>query len=341
MRRRLCHTLLSSFFSSCCRCWPAASFSFLLALAGCGDLPRPFQGQPGANATRLAQPPPSRLAVEAAPAALQLSSDSGKLFADTLAAGLQALEIPADADRVQPGDWRLALHAESRGSDVVPAFTVRDPTGRDRGTTESRPVPGFAWQEAAPATLRQAAADAVPAISDLLTRIQAREQRADPNSLFNRPAKVFIPPVTGAPGDGNFTLTSQLRTKLEKLGPVVQGSAIGADFIVRGEVRVVDIAGHQQRVEIQWIISDATARERGRVVQLNEIPAGTLNRFWGDIAVVVATEASGGVRDVILTQSGRRGQGNSDEPVKSDGIRPNETRPVGIKRGETTSDAPS
>ena len=42
------------------------------------------------------------------------------------------------------------------------------------------------------------------------------------------------------------------------------------------------------------------------VVQLNEIPAGTLNQYWGDVAAVVAREAAGGVRDVILTQSGRR-----------------------------------
>ena len=34
-----------------------------LALVGCGDLPRPFMGRPGAEAMRLAQPPPPRLSV--------------------------------------------------------------------------------------------------------------------------------------------------------------------------------------------------------------------------------------------------------------------------------------
>jgi hypothetical protein len=34
------------------------------------------------------------------------------------------------------------------------------------------------------------------------------------------------------------------------------------------------------------------------------IPSGTLDRYWGDVAVVVATEASNGVNDVILRQSG-------------------------------------
>jgi hypothetical protein len=240
------------------------------------------------------------------PVALNLSSAATRTFADTLAAGLQALEVPADAERLQPGDWRLAVRADNRGSDVVPTFAVLDPTGKERGKTEGRPIPGFSWQEAAPVTMRQAAADAVPAISDLLTRIQAREQRADPNSLFNRPAKVFVSSVTGAPGDGNTALLKQMRAKLEKLGPLVQDNATGADFILRCEVLVVDTAGNQQRIEIQWIITDASGRERGRVVQLNELPKGTLNGFWGDIATVVATEAAAGVRDVILTQSGRR-----------------------------------
>ena len=86
----------------------------------------------------------------------------------------------------------------------------------------------------------------------------------------------------------------------------MQDTAKGADFIVQGQVRTVPIAGKQIRVEIQWIIKDGTGAERGRVVQLNEVPAGSLSGYWGDVAVAVAQEASGGVKDVILTQSGRR-----------------------------------
>ena len=41
----------------------------------------------------------------------------------------------------------------------------------------------------------------------------------------------------------------------------------------------------------------------GKVVQLKEIPAGTLDHYWGDVAVVVATEASAGISDVIKLQT--------------------------------------
>ena len=98
--------------------------------------------------------------------------------------------------------------------------------------------------------------------------------------------------MTGAPGDGDISLTQQMRARLAVLGPVVLTTPAGADFVVQGEVKVVPIARRQERVEIQWVVKTPAGNERGRVVQLNEIPAGTLNRYWGDVAVVVATEAS-------------------------------------------------
>jgi hypothetical protein len=64
-------------------------------------------------------------------------------------------------------------------------------------------------------------------------------------------------------------------------------------------------------VEIQWIVTQPSrsgtpgGAERGRVVQLNTVPAGSLSGVWGDVAQAVTEEASAGVRDVVLRQSGR------------------------------------
>ena len=138
--------------------------------------------------------------------------------------------------------------------------------------------------------LGQTARDAAPRISALLTGIQ----HADPNSLYNRVAKVQLLPVTGAPGDGNVSLTRQMKTHLAALGPVVQDDAPGADFILQGDVRMVPIPGSQQRVEIVWSVKTPSGDERGKVAQLNEIPAGSLDHYWADVAVVVASEAAGG-----------------------------------------------
>jgi hypothetical protein len=281
------------------------SLLLALLLASCGDLPRPFQGSPGATARRLAVPPPPRLAVPAPTEAL-LSDAASRAFAEAVANNLRGAEVPAVAERVRPGDWRLVMAAEQRAGTVVPTYTVQNPKGEPQGQAEGKPIPAKAWAAATPDTLLAAAADAGPPVSQLLTRIEAAIQQSDPNSLYNRPARVQVADVTGAPGDGNASLAQQVKNHLSQLGPVVQDSGKGADFVVARQVRVVPIAGKRVRVEIQWIVKDATAAERGRVVQLNEVPAGTLDGYWGDVAVAVAKEASAGLKDVILTQSGRR-----------------------------------
>jgi hypothetical protein len=277
----------------------------LFSLTACGDLPRPFQGQPGATAMRLAQPPPARLAVPPPGNAL-LPDAASKQLADAVAKGLQDQEVPAVASDPRKGDWRLLVTAEAHAGAVIPVFTVENPKGEPQGKAEGKPVPVEAWAAAEPATLKQTATDAAPGIAALLTRIEAARQHSDPNSLLNRPARVDVVDVEGAPGDGNQALTKQMRDKLSKLGPVVQDTANGADFILEGHVRMVQEASNLQRVEIQWVLKNAAGDERGRIVQLNEIPAGSLNGYWGDVAVVVAQEASGGVRDALLTQTGRR-----------------------------------
>ncbi len=275
-----------------------------LLLVACGDLPEPFLGNPGATARRLAQPPTPRLAVPPPGNAL-LPDTATRDFASVLADGLQTQEVPAVAADPQVGDWRLLTNVEMKGDTVVPVYTVINPKGEDKGKAEGPPVSTATWSEASHATLDQAAKDAAPKIASLLSNIQSSMQRADPHSLYNRAAKVQILNVTGAPGDGNASLTKQMKTRLAALGPVVQDTDNGADFVVQGVVKVVPISGSQQRVEIQWIIKAANGDERGRVVQLNEIPAGSLDHLWADVAVVVAQEASGGVNDVILRQSGR------------------------------------
>ncbi|HUB15010.1 MAG TPA: hypothetical protein VMB34_23890 [Acetobacteraceae bacterium] len=274
----------------------------LLALVGCGDLPEPFLGNPGRVGRILAQPPAPRLAV--APPGDALLPDAGsKALAGDLAQALQARAVPAVAAEPGQSDWRLVATAALHGNTVVPTFTVVDPFGKDRGHTEGAPVPTAAWAAAGSGTLQQSATTAAPQIAALLTAIQTQQEMADPNSLYHRRAKVMVADVTGAPGDGDESLTRQMRMRLGLLGPQVQTASTGADFTVQGQVRAVAVPGNKQRIEIQWIIKNAKGQDLGRVIQLNEIPAGTLDHYWGDVAVVVATEASGGVNDVIKKQT--------------------------------------
>jgi hypothetical protein len=240
------------------------------------------------------------------PKAGVLADAQATLFAAALANALAAQDVPAVADRARKGDWRLVVAAEPRGGMVVPLYTIDDPAGAEQGSTEGLPIASAAWLQAAPATLKQAAADAAPRLAALLTSIEAARHESNPASLAIRATRVAFRGVTGAPGDGNQSLARQMRSELAKLGEVVQDTEAGADFVFAGAVTTTPTAGGQMRVEIQWTVEDAKGEERGKVVQLNEIPSGTLDHFWGDVAVVVAHEAAGGVRDVILKQTGGR-----------------------------------
>jgi hypothetical protein len=283
-----------------------------LSLAACGDLPEPFIGNPGATARRLAQPLAPMLAIPPGTDTL-LPDAANQELAKQIALALQATEVPAMARAPEKTDWRVIIRADHEGNSITPLYSVQDPKGKEQGSAEGEKVPLQAWANADPALLKQIAAEAGPRIGAVLTSIQVARDKADPGSLYNRAAKVMVPDVTGAPGDGDQALTRQMRARLAVLGPVVLTTPAGADFIVQGEVKVVPIPKQQERVEIQWIIKTGSGDERGRVVQLNEIPTGTLDRYWGDVAVVVAAEASNGVNDVIRRQSGH----DPDEAKKS------------------------
>ena len=314
----------------------------LLALAACGDLPQPFKGRPGLLASRLAQPPPSRLSVPV-PAESLLSDAAAAAWAGAVAEALVAEEIPASPGR-RRSDWALIMSAEVRGTQVVPTYTVQNPKGEAQGTAEGSGISTSAWASGDPAVLKVAAVQAAPGIAALLGRIEAARQLSDPNSLMNRPARIYFSGVTGAPGDGNTSLPAVMRTKMATLGLVVQDTITGADFTLRGEVHTAKGAGNSTRIEVQWFVNnaDATAAERGRIVQLNEVPPGILDRYWGDVAVAVATDAAGGVRDVILNAGARRPDatkpGAAQVGAAQPAVQPGATPPAATRAGTGKAD---
>jgi hypothetical protein len=218
-----------------------------------------------------------------------------------------AAEVPAFAEIVHPGDWQLRLTANLAGNQVQPHYTLLDAGGHSRGDVNGSPVPAAAWAAADPATLNQAAAEAAPQIVGLLRAVDATIKQSDPNSLYNRPARIFLTGVTGARGDGNLSLQRQMRVKLADTGDEVVTRAADADFFVRGIVKITDLPGaRQQQVEIHWLVTDPRDHEAGDIAQGHDIDRGSLDHYWGDVAVAVADEAAGGVHEVITNWSGRK-----------------------------------
>jgi hypothetical protein len=275
-----------------------------LLVTACGDLPEPFLGNPGANARRLSVPVTPLLVVPPPSNAL-LTPQAGADFADVLAHDLRDAEIPTLARKPQTYDWRLTVTAGRDGEQVVPRYAILDPSGHEQGAMDGTPISAPGWVAGAPWVLDEAARDAVPKVLALMTSIRATRDRADPNSLLNRVAKLYVPDVTGAPGDGNAALTRLIRAQLAQSGPLIQTMPEGADFTVKGEVAVTPLPKGQQQVEIAWTVTRPSGALTGKVSQLNSVAAGSLSQNWGDVAVVVAQEAAGGIITVVERFIGR------------------------------------
>jgi hypothetical protein len=136
------------------------------------------------------------------------------------------------------------------------------------------------------------------------------------------PPRLYLLPVRGAPGDGNESLTARMREALGDYGILAQDVADGAGFAADGRVNVVPVGRGMQRVEILWIVSRRDGQDLGRVLQMNEIPAGLLDRFWGDIAFAAAAEAAGGVQRVIENAGGMPARDSSGQRAQQPNAAP-------------------
>ena len=279
----------------------------LLSASGCGDLPQPFAGNPGGDALRLAAPPPSRLDVPPPNGAL-LADRAARIWSEALTVSLLQKEVPAVAQPVRRGDWHLEVTARLRGDQVLPTYRIVGPNGRVQASEDGTAVPAGSWVGAAPALLRANAALAATQVNAMLTGIQAREAQADPNSLLNRITRIWFTGVTGAPGNGNVELAREMATLLPDEHDTLRTDARHADYTVSGRVSVSPPdpkARGVQHVEITWTVVNARGHEAGRATQLHDVPAHSLDGFWGDVAVAAAQEAAGGIHEVIANNEGK------------------------------------
>jgi hypothetical protein len=279
----------------------------LVLLAGCGPLQLPFmqvpmpfeRGPDNSTPDSLVRPPPARIVVPPS-TTLGLPEQDARRFAETLAKALQEQELPVTAAAVPKPDYRLLVGGETEAGQVRLTYTLVDPEGAPIGAAGGpRAVPAAAWASADEATFRAAANEAAPGIAAMLARADAASRQMDVGALVSRLPTVRMRGVSGAPGDGNRSLDRAIRDALAKEGVLVQEGAADGEFALAGRVEVVALPRRQQRVEITWIVARADGTELGKVSQLNEIPAGTLDGLWADVALVVAEQAAGGVAEVI------------------------------------------
>ncbi|HRX37073.1 MAG TPA: hypothetical protein P5337_11805 [Aestuariivirga sp.] len=109
---------------------------------------------------------------------------------------------------------------------------------------------------------------------------------------------VAVMQVEGSPGQGDAELTAAMRRTLTAAGwPVVSKPRPDAITIV-GHVNVAD-SGPEQAVSVRWEVKSPDGKKLGDVKQANRVPAGALDRGWGEAAFAVAEAAAMGIFDIV------------------------------------------
>jgi hypothetical protein len=269
-----------------------------MLLASCGTLPEPFYGDPGSQGAKLVAPAAPVLVVPTPTGAL-LGDKTAAIYANELAGALNGADVPSVARPAERDDWVLTTTAAQTGGNVIPTYAISGPDGKIYGTQTGTPVPAAAWANGDPAALNHATAADALALSKKLAEINAQVQQSNPNSLENRPPRVFMGTVTGAPGDGDDALALNMTRDLPSTQTELVKTAADADFTVTGIVKAQPDANHQMLVELDWIVTDASKRKIGQVTQLHDVAPTDIEPVWGDVAAAAATEAAAGVNEVI------------------------------------------
>lgn len=149
--------------------------------------------------------------------------------------------------------------------------------------------------------------EAIPGEAQVAAAPQAEDTvpEAEPDSPATKAeAKVPIRAVAvmqvkGSPGGGDAELTAAMRRTLADAGwPVVTRRQPDALTIV-GRVKVAGLGGAQQSVSVRWEVQSPDGKTLGDVKQANQVPAGSLDRGWGQAAFAVAEAAATGIFDIV------------------------------------------
>lgn len=273
------------------RCWLLA----LLLLAACNGAPPPIMGR---TAPAAALSPPDSagiyvLPVENAPAA------SATALAAAMATALQQADVPASAQSSNRDSYRLqpvatATSAAAGHESISVVWELRNAAGTVIGSTPPQLVTDTAaWQRGDGNLAAALAAPAAPVLAKLV-----QGDVPPPQGGLN--PVVTLRSVTGAPGDGDRSLTRAMGAALEHTNVVLAAiPADKADFIITGTVAVAPAEGQKQQVKVTWLLMRPDGSEVGRVKQENAVPAGSLDGAWGEVAYAVASAAAPGVRRLI------------------------------------------
>jgi hypothetical protein len=301
----------------------------LLALAACGQPPRPFEHDDSEapvralpqDKTELAIAPPKNMPPEmakrvAAALAIELQSYGIVAAVQPTAAPIQVTGTMSTRDADLGIEIQIDWRVDGAPAAVEPATSKTRTRPEDYAEANERLVSRIA-QQAAPrvATLigrpptflprspgQVAAGVSVPMEPDVAPALAAASV---PGSAPTPPAqqqpqvKVLVAPVTGAPSDGNRQLYSGMRRALGSSKIVIVDAAGPDIFTVVGTVNLTAIDDQKGQLVIKWFLKDPAGKTVGDLEQSNPVPLAAAKGSWAGFGDIVATAASEGVLELL------------------------------------------
>ena len=198
------------------------------------------------------------------------------------------------------GDEIIAKRAGSDPWSGVDAAAIRSIAGKTTSQiAASMPRGRSSTPAVAAASSSSSSTSAIsPPAATTTTTATAASTAASPSASRAQAPKaagVLVQPVTGAPGDGQRSLTIALKKRLYAGGvKLANGTAVNV-YMVKGSVKLSDATGGKQSIRIDWQVVDPSGKKLGTVSQQNTIPRGSLNGPWGAIADAAAGAAADGI----------------------------------------------
>jgi len=110
---------------------------------------------------------------------------------------------------------------------------------------------------------------------------------------------VAVTRVSGSPGRGNSELLHAMRRTLAAAGWPVLKRARKDALTIHGEVALGKAVSRSQSVRLKWVVAMPDGKVLGTVDQANQVPAGSLDKGWGQTADLAARAASQGIFAVV------------------------------------------
>jgi hypothetical protein len=269
-----------------------------LLVVGCGPIPQPFQGTAKVTADVASLDVPSAVGIAVVPVT-GLPGPASDTLTKALAKGLEPFEIPAEA---VPRNTGLGFtlqgtavnptHVDGRVSGDI-LWRLKSRQGRDAGTyLQGISVSAAEWEQGQGETLDRVGKDAATAIAQLIDGSTAQAAGGSitpvtsPQATTQKPLRISVKPVEGAPGDGQEALQLAMLEMLLNNG--LKRDDVNPEIVLMGRVVIEPAQGGEDFVTISWRAITQDGAELGDVKLSNNIPKGSLEGRWGATAFAIA-----------------------------------------------------